>query len=328
MFIRVVNNPLMSLGIVLIGFIIFSRIGYHAPSATLMAYSAAGFSNSRDSVFLGADDAFISETISIGDDPYITTNGVVSIAQTQSLASFSSQGSDDKEILEYRVQTGDTVSSVAEKFGIGVNTILWANDLSKNSTLKSGQKLTILPVSGMMHLVNSGESVGYLAVLYETDADSIVNFNEISEDNKIVVGDLLIIPGAIKPPTPVIQRAPIASSYFICPISAPCGRTQGLHWYNAVDFSNGRCGDPILAAAGGQVQKTGYDYIAGNYVRVLHSNGVVTFYGHMSKRMVYPGQRVYQGQIIGYVGNTGYTIGPTGCHVHFDVRGASNPFAY
>jgi murein DD-endopeptidase MepM/ murein hydrolase activator NlpD len=57
--------------------------------------------------------------------------------------------------------------------------------------------------------------------------------------------------------------------------------------------------------------------------------GISTFYGHLSAINVKVGQDVSQGQIIGYVGHTGYTIpaGPAGCHVHFEVRGARNPFA-
>jgi len=114
-------------------------------------------------------------------------------------------------------------------------------------------------------------------------------------------------------------------------VPTPYRITQGLHWYNAIDFSTGKCGSPIYAAAGGQVQRTGYDYErAGRYVRILHPNGVVTFYGHMSKIAVNAGATVGQGQIIGYIGYSGHTIpsGPGGCHLHFDVRGSRNPFAY
>ena len=96
-------------------------------------------------------------------------------------------------------------------------------------------------------------------------------------------------------------------------------------FYNAVDFSNGKCGEPILAAAGGIVQKAKYGWNggAGNAVTILHSNGVVTMYGHLQAIFVSPGDQVFQGQIIGTMGNSGRSIG---CHLHFGVYGARNPF--
>jgi murein DD-endopeptidase MepM/ murein hydrolase activator NlpD len=105
--------------------------------------------------------------------------------------------------------------------------------------------------------------------------------------------------------------------------------TQGAHWFNAVDFANGNCGDPVFAAAGGEVQKVSYGTNSGNYVKIVHPNGAITTYGHLAKTMVAVGEKVSQGQIIGQIGYTGYTIpkGPEGCHLHFDVMFAENPFA-
>jgi len=54
---------------------------------------------------------------------------------------------------------------------------------------------------------------------------------------------------------------------------------------------------------------------------------VVTLYGHLSVITVKNGGSVNVGEIIGYIGNTGRTRGQTGCHLHFEVRGARNPFA-
>ena len=235
-----------------------------------------------------------------------------------------------KEIQEYIVQAGDTLTSIAQKFGISLETLLWANNLKSTSIIKPGQKLIILPVSGILHIVREGETLSEIAQLYQAEIEEIVEFNELQDEGKIYVGDLLIIPGGKKPKQiKNYVQVPLSQSYFICPIPAPCRITQGLHWYNAVDFSNGKCGEPVFAAAGGEVQRTGYGRISGYYVRLLHPNGVVTFYGHLSKITVRPGERVYQGQIIGYTGYTGLTIprGPAGCHLHFDVRFAKNPFA-
>jgi len=234
-----------------------------------------------------------------------------------------------KEILEYIIQEGDNLWNLAQKFDISLNTILWANNLNKNSVLVPGQKLIILPVSGTIHHVQKGETLSQIAKLYKIDIEEIISFNEI-ENERIFAGDILIVPNG-KMPTRRYSpsQVPLASSYFICPISSPCRITQGLHWYNAIDFSNGYCGEPVFAVAGGLVQKTGYHKIAGNFIRLEHSNGVITFYGHLSRILVVPGQQVSQGQKIGTTGYSGYTIpaGPAGCHVHFEVRGARNPFA-
>ncbi len=238
-----------------------------------------------------------------------------------------------KEVSEYIVEQGDTISSIASRFNISSNTIFWANDLNSRSIIQPGQKLIILPVSGVIHYVGKGETLSEIAERYKAKADEISEFNELSGDGDIFIGDILVIPnGKISTRTAQVSYlAPLASSYFICPISPPCRITQGLHYYNAIDFSHVgvSCGEPVFAAAGGTVQKVVYTSRYGRSVRILHPNGVVTYYGHLQDILVGVGQKVSQGTIIGTIGHTGYTIpaGPAGCHVHFDVRGAKNPFA-
>jgi murein DD-endopeptidase MepM/ murein hydrolase activator NlpD len=231
-----------------------------------------------------------------------------------------------KEIQEYTVEEGDTLSSISQKFGISLETILWANNLDKNSVIKPGQKLIILPVDGILHEVRAGDTLSGIAEKYQAKIEDIISFNELESPDDIYIGDILIIPGGKMPsPKPAPQPlTPLAQGYFICPVTGGCRITQGLHWYNAVDFSNGKCGEPILAAAGGTVLKAGWNRVAGNYIKILHPNGVVTMYGHLQTIFVSPGEQVSQGQIIGTMGATGRA---TGCHLHFDVFGAKNPFA-
>jgi murein DD-endopeptidase MepM/ murein hydrolase activator NlpD len=239
------------------------------------------------------------------------------------------------EIIEYTVQTGDALSSLAERFNISLNTILWANGLPSNSKIKAGQKLIILPVSGLVHHVKKGETIGGLASLYKAKTSEIIAFNDLPGGGEIFFGDILIIPNGQKPSLPTYRAAPsqvpLASSYFICPISSPCTISQGLHWYNAVDFTHGQCGEPIYAAAQGTVLKAKYGWNggAGNYLTILHPNRVVTMYGHLATILVNPDQEVSQGQIIATMGGKPGTPGAgrsTGCHVHFGVSGARNPF--
>jgi len=227
--------------------------------------------------------------------------------------------SGDKEIKEYIVKEGDSLWQISDKFGISLNTILWANDLNQNSIIKSGQKLIILPVSGTMHLVKNGDTLNQIAKTYKGEVEEIIAFNDLLEDGKIYIGDLLVIPGGQMPVSPQIFSVPLGSSYFIFPCKGKV--SQGLHWYNAIDIAND-CGSPIYAVAVGEIQRTGWDGIGGNFIRILHPNGVVTYYGHLSKILVEVGEDVSQGAMIGYMGQTGRT---TGCHLHFDVRGAQNP---
>ena len=243
------------------------------------------------------------------------------------------------KVIEYYAQMGDTVASLAEEFGISVNTIAWANDLSSNSKLKEGQKLIILPVSGILHYVKSGETLSQIALKYEAEAGEIAAFNELSEE-EIFSGDILVIPDGVlpAPPKKIVNntassssfsapQVPLADSYFIFPTQGK--KSQGLHWYNAVDIA-ASCGTPIYAAAQGTIIKTKFgDTGLGNYIVVSHPNGASTYYGHLQSILVSPGEQVSQGQIIALLGGKPGMPGSgnsTGCHVHFEVHGARNPF--
>jgi len=244
-----------------------------------------------------------------------------------------------KEINDYEVKDGDTISSIAADFGVSSETVMWANSLSSGSTLKIGQKLVILPISGVLYRVQTGDTLSAVAKIYKGEVARIVVFNELSDENDITIGDILVIPDGVLPAAPkiIIPQIPLASNYFIWPTSG--GRiTQGLHFYNAIDIANS-CGTPIYAAAQGQVIKEIITYStslwanrgAGSYIKLLHPNGTTTFYGHLMASFVNPGDQVSQGQIIALMGGQPGTAGAgrsTGCHVHFEVGGARNPFAY
>jgi murein DD-endopeptidase MepM/ murein hydrolase activator NlpD len=90
-------------------------------------------------------------------------------------------------------------------------------------------------------------------------------------------------------------------------------------WYihKGVDLSTYRSGDPILATADGQVVTVDFDPGFGNYVIIKHKHGFYTRYAHMQSFRVQRGQYVQQGQVIGYIGNTGVSTGP---HLHYEVH--------
>ena len=239
------------------------------------------------------------------------------------------------EISIYQVREGDSLSQIAEMFDVTTNTVLWANDLRSATDIHPGDSLVILPIVGVRHVIKDGDTIGSIAKKYESDSDEILSYNQLASADDLAVGETLIIPGgnmhdaapkrpASSPSAPTKVTGSVASSGFTHPL--PGGvRTQGLHGYNAVDLA-APYGTPILAAAAGEVivAKTGgWNGGYGNYLVIRHPNGTQTLYSHNSSNAVGVGAYVSAGQVIGYIGNTGRSTGP---HLHFEVRGASNPF--
>ena len=99
----------------------------------------------------------------------------------------------DQEIREYIVEKDDNLSSIAVKFDVSVDTIAWANNI-KSYLIQPGDKLIILPVSGVMHLVKSGDTIQTIAKTYRADEGDIVVFNDISGRGEIFEGEVLIVP--------------------------------------------------------------------------------------------------------------------------------------
>lgn len=230
----------------------------------------------------------------------------------------------------YVVRKGDTLVAISKMFGVSVNTVVWANDLS-SGTIREGQTLIILPVSGVRHTVKQGDTLKTIVAKYKADMDEVLTFNNLKADSKLAVGDEIIIPDAelSAPNLSLAKRVrgaggPNYEGYYIRPIFG--GRkTQGLHGYNGVDLG-APVGTPVLASASGEViisKNYGWNGGYGNYIVISHHNGTQTLYGHLSQNIVFQGASVVKGQVIGYVGNTGRSTGP---HLHFEVRGAKNPF--
>ena len=233
----------------------------------------------------------------------------------------------------YVVRDGDTLSGIAKMFGVSVNTIVWANDI-KRGIIHEGDTLIILPISGIQHTVVKGETLQSIAKKYKGDVEEILQFNNLESNAKLAVGDVIVIPdGEIAAPAPSSSgvatpvrggSGPSLAGYFIAPL-ANYRKTQGLHGYNGVDLA-ASYGAPVMAAAAGQViisRSSGWNGGYGNYVVIAHANGTQTLYSHLSSNTVGGGQFVAQGQVIGYEGQTGKATGP---HLHFEVRGAKNPF--
>lgn len=228
------------------------------------------------------------------------------------------------QVITYTVQSGDTMSKVAEKFGISVDTIKWVND-TKRDSLSIGQELKIPPVTGVVHRVREGETVYSIAKKYKTDAQKIVNFpfNDFTDLDTFAlnVGQTLVVPDGVMPEAPaIIAPAPPVFAGGTGQFLWPAGGiiTQYPIWYHmAVDIANPTA--PGVAAAGDGVvtlvEYLRYDY--GQHIIVTHEDGLSTLYAHLQAIYVKPGDRVSRGQIIGKMGSTGRS---TGMHLHFEVR--------
>lgn len=239
-------------------------------------------------------------------------------------------------ISVYTVHKGDTLATVAKMYNVSVNTISWANNLKKGVALKEGETLVILPITGVKHVVLKGETIKGLAKKYNGNFEEIIAYNDLDPNKGLTVGNTVIIPdgeestivSSTKPGSklPPKYTGPSYAGYFMKPVTN-YRRTQGLHGYlhNAVDMA-APIGTPIYAAASGRVivAKTGgWNSGYGNYVVISHPNGTQTLYGHLSSLRVSAGQQVGKGDTIGGMGSTGKS---TGSHLHFEVRGAANPF--
>jgi len=245
------------------------------------------------------------------------------------------------KIIEYEVLGGDTVSGIAEKFGISVDTIKWANNMSDVDSIKPGDKLKILPVSGVAHTVASGDTIYSVAKKYQAEAQAILDFpfNEVGDNLSLKIGQVLIVPDGVPPAKPKapptqylakvnIPQEPIAAiGKFLWPAFGQI--SQYFSWYHpAVDISN-LSGGPIKAADSGKVIVSGWPDNSGYGRRIIidHGNGFTTLYAHLSSTAVSVGQYVSRGQIIGMMGTTGRS---TGVHLHLEIRKngvALNPFS-
>ena len=232
------------------------------------------------------------------------------------------------QISIYVVHKGDTLTDIAKMFGVSVNTVIWGNDL-RSSIIREGQTLIILPVSGVRHIVKTSDTLPSIAKLYKGDLREIMQFNDLPADAKLAVGDVVIVPDGEIISSPGISGVrqgggPLYEGYYGRPLLGG-KKTQGIHGYNGVDLG-APYGTPVYAAAAGDAiisRNFGWNGGYGIYIVISHSNGTQTLYSHLSDAIVFQGARVYKGQLIGYVGSSGKSTGP---HLHFEVRGAVNPF--
>ena len=325
-----------------ISFFLFGTLISNADGLAIASYPANGesvtasaFLRNPDntSMFFSQNEASALETpdLKIAGDNFLYGVSTPRVLSTQTLGDiFGGSGQEDNSVLDYVVQSGDTLQSVAGKAGkagILTQTLLWANpDLSKNSVLKAGESLVVPPVNGVLYIVKSGDTISAVTQKYKSTIDKVIAFNGLKSEGDIFEEDVLFLPDGQMPAkvAPSIAQIPIANTFFINPTNGVI--TQSGHGYlkRGADFGN-KCATPVYAAASGKVERSQFDPRYGNFITLSHSNGTKTYYGHLQTRMAAAGEIVTAGQMIGLMGKTGTMA--TGCHLHFEVRGAKNYWA-
>jgi len=270
------------------------------------------------------------------------------------------------EIVNYVVQAGDSLYGIAEKYGLRPHTILWGNYSELGGdvhSLKPGQELNVLPVDGVLHTYNEGESLKGIADAYNVDVKAIIDWPGNNLDPAINV-DIPELPGGMVLVVPAgtgevvdmtggqITRTNPASASILGPGACPAVYDGAVgtntfifptveRWVSgfeydpvlhpALDFA-GSEGNALYASDSGVIVYAGWNnYGYGNVIVIDHGNGWQTLYAHMAyiPSSIYCGLSVYQGAVIGPLGNTGNSTGP---HLHFEMRSATygkvNPWLY
>ncbi|MEZ4516038.1 MAG: peptidoglycan DD-metalloendopeptidase family protein [Chloroflexota bacterium] len=319
----------------------------------LLGYRVAVSSNSTDTddsagapaELVGASaDTTTAEGVSLEDSSTLPVMAVagIPVVQDTSLSPDAVpetyEGKKPEHHFEtYVVQRGDTPNGIAEKFGIQATTLLGGNPTlsQESSLLQTGIELVILPIDGVLHDVQPGDTLESISAQYGIPVEDIIAYepNNLEFPYRLYPETQILIPGAVRdvfvwtPPSlesvrssstgSGIAPAIVGTGTFIYPVNSR-NFTQ-YFWYGhpGLDIALPE-GSPVVASDTGTVTFAGWNiYGYGNLIVVNHGNGYETFYAHLSNYNVVPGQIVYQGNVIGATGNTGNSSGP---HIHFEVR--------
>jgi len=220
----------------------------------------------------------------------------------------------------YTVKKGDTLSAIAQVFGLNMDTIISFNGIKNSRKLLAGAKLDIPNADGLRYAVKRGDSLEKIARSYDVSLREMAKWNSLESD-VIVPGQLLFIPGA-RLSTNELNL--VLGKLFVYPakgrLTSPFGyRTSPItgmrEFHQGIDIA-GPTGTPIRASMAGRVAAVGVAPIWGKYVILRHADGYQTLYGHLNVIKVSRGTWVEQGGEIGDMGNTGFS---TGSHLHFTI---------
>ncbi len=307
-------------------------------------------------------------TAEIANPPLLTPDPVkmVSGITRQALLHTTLPSRPRFDITQYTVQDGDTLFTIADRFDLLPQTLLWGNPdtLPDPHWLKPGQVLNILPTDGVLYTWHEGDGLNAVAEYYNVSPDDIVDWpgNHLDKNTvgdyshpNIEPGTQLFVPGGTGNFTswtmPQITRQDPASAKTLGPgycgeiydgaygtgsfvWPTPSHYISGYHYQPEINHFGidigGAVGMAIYASDSGVVVYSGWnDYGYGNLLVIDHGNGWQTYYAHLETIYAQCGQSVYQGDQVALMGLTGNTTGP---HLHFEMRsdtyGKVDPLLY
>ncbi len=234
----------------------------------------------------------------------------------------STQAPEDRGLYYsvYKVAKGDTIGAIADQAGITTDSIVSFNDIKNTRTIQPGILLRVPSQAGILYTVKAGDTIDSVAAAYSISGDAIIDANGLLSAT-LDPGTPIFLPDAR---LPSFKLREINGDLFRWPVNGEISSRYGWRtdpftglrgFHNGLDIA-AWMGSPIRAAMEGRVADTGYSPSFGNYILIAHHSGYASFYGHLSVIKVRPGQAVALGQVIGLVGNTGYSTGP---HLHFTV---------
>ncbi len=279
-------------------FVVLNRSdSLNTPGKPLLASASEDISDPLDSVSSADIAVSIAQLVQMDETTAVTNNAdsintrlEVVPSDSQVVAKpqiVSTEIKSVQDVEKYVAVEGDTVTSLAEKFGVSENAIKWSNDLGSNS-IAVGTELTIPPVEGFVYTVKDGDTAEKLAEKYSSSTEKIVAFND-AELSGLVTGAAIVIPGGAIP-APVVRRAvgPSVSGFRF--------GSSAVYGYNGYDFgyctwyaSNRRSeiGSPIPANLGNASTWKSRAQLAGIPVGNVPQAGAVIwtpprdYYGHV-----------------------------------------------
>jgi murein DD-endopeptidase MepM/ murein hydrolase activator NlpD len=224
------------------------------------------------------------------------------------------------KFINYKVQEGDSLWRISQKYNVPVYTIVSVNPDKDKEIIRPGEELNIPNSPGVLYKIKNGDSLSVISRKYKISQNEIQEANDINS-SKIKTGQEIFLPGA----KPFIEYKTVVLNRFVWPISGKITSRYGMRkhpfhnskqLHTGIDIGAG-LGTKIKAAADGVVVFAGNGGSYGNMTILRHKDGYMSIYAHASSLSVTKGQFVKQGQEVAKVGLTGVTTGP---HLHFEIK--------
>jgi murein DD-endopeptidase MepM/ murein hydrolase activator NlpD len=222
----------------------------------------------------------------------------------------------------YLVSDGDTLWSIAQRYGVRPEVIAQANGMSCYDVIYAGDHL-VIPAGGLTHRVVEGDTLWGLALRYGVALEELLSANGLSADEPLFVGSVLLIP--VPSEVTVLADGRGSRGLFNWPVEGPVTSPFGFRDgrpHEGLDIA-ADTGTPVRAAAAGRVVYAGPAGTYGLLVILSHAGGWATYYAHCDGFEAAVGEEVTAGEVIATVGNTGHSTGP---HLHFEVRLEGVPY--